>query len=202
MANPNPTTEIEAVNIMLASIGEAPVSSISNTALVDVSIAKSILDETNVSVQSTGIYSNTEFNYPIEATVDGELLIPANCVRIDTVGNSATVDVVQRGSRLYDREKFSFPKFVGTYYVEMVLLLPFNELPQHAKRYIVVKAARRFQARYMGSEALGGFTKDDEQEAMSYFTQCEAALEDNNIYHDSYDMYKIVHRGAPRRAIR
>lgn len=199
---PNPTTEIEAVNIMLASIGEAPVSSITNTSLVDVSIAKAILDETNVSVQSTGLYCNTEYNFPLQANNLGELVIPANCARIDTVGSSANVDVVQRGSRLYDREKFSFQQFSGKYFVEMVLLLDFTDLPQHVRRYIIVKAARRFQARFMGSETLGGFTEMDETEALGYFVQCEAALEDNNIFFDSYDTQKIVYRGAPRRSVR
>ena len=43
-----PTSKIQAVNIMLASIGEAPVSSLDDATLADVSIAESILDETNV----------------------------------------------------------------------------------------------------------------------------------------------------------
>ena len=49
-----PTTELQAVNIMLSTIGEAPVNSITGTTTVDVSTAKNILDETSMSIQSLG----------------------------------------------------------------------------------------------------------------------------------------------------
>ena len=185
-----PTTELEAVNIMLASIGESPVSSLDDAQLVDVSIAKSILDETSRALQSQGLHCNTEHEYPI---------VP---VKIDTSGSTSDIDVVQRGTRLYDRKKFSFTTFDGTYYVDMVLLLDFSDLPEHVKRYITVKSARRFQGRFMGSDTLGGFSEKDESEAMVYFEQCEAQTEDNNMLLDNYDVSKIIIRGAPRRAVR
>ena len=47
-----PTTELQAINIMLSVVGEAPVNSITGTTTVDVSTAKNILDETSMSVQS------------------------------------------------------------------------------------------------------------------------------------------------------
>ena len=197
-----PTTELEAVNIMLASIGESPVSSLDDAQLVDVSIAKSILDETSRSLQSQGLHCNTEHEYPIVPDTDGQLNVPSNCVKIDTCGSSYDVDVVQRGTRLYDRKKFSFTTFEGTYYVDMVLLLDFNDLPEHVKRYVTVKSARRFQGRFMGSDTLGGFSERDESEAMVYFEQCEAQTEDSNMLLDNYDISKIIIRGAPRRAIR
>ena len=39
-----PTSELQAVNIMLSTIGEAPVNSITGTTTVDVSTAKNILN--------------------------------------------------------------------------------------------------------------------------------------------------------------
>tara|TARA_B100000029_G_scaffold402745_1_gene402343 strand:+ start:132 stop:695 length:564 start_codon:yes stop_codon:yes gene_type:complete len=187
---------------MLSSIGEAPVSSLDDASLVDVSIAKSILSETSRAIQSQGLHCNTELEYVLTPNTDGELIVPTNCVKIDTSGTSADVDVVQRGSRLYDREKFSYTDFSGTYYVDMVLLLDFADLPEHVKRYITVKSTRRFQARFMGSETLGGFTEKDETEALVYFEQCEAQTENRQMLLDNYDISKIIVRGAPRRAIR
>ena len=84
----------------------------------------------------------------------------------------------------------------------MVLLLDFNELPQHVRRYITVKAARRFQARFMGSETLYGFTADDEREAGLGFERGEKLNNDSNMLTDNFDTYKILSRGAPRRAVR
>ena len=57
-----PTTELEAVNIMLSVIGEAPVNTITGTNSVDVSVAKNVLDETSMSVQGMGWNFNTHKN--------------------------------------------------------------------------------------------------------------------------------------------
>jgi hypothetical protein len=202
MALVAPTSKLEAVNIMLSAIGESPVSSLNNPSLVDVSLAESILDETSVDIQSQGLHCNTEINYPLVPNASGEIIVPTNCARIDTTETSSDIDVTQRGNRLYDREERSYNSFSGTIYVEMVLLLDFEDLPQHVRRYATVKAARRFQARYIGSETLGGFTEIDEREAMVQFERAEKLNEDNNVLSDNFDTYKILSRGSPRRAVR
>tara|TARA_X000001316_G_C913683_1_gene28426 strand:+ start:65 stop:670 length:606 start_codon:yes stop_codon:yes gene_type:complete len=197
-----PTSKIQAVNIMLASIGEAPVSSLDDATLADVSIAESILDETNVEIQSRGLHCNTEINFPITPNTDGEIELPVNCVSVDTTGQSLQTDVVQRGTRLYDRGQRSFTTFTGTLFVTMVLLLEFTDLPQHVRRYITVKSARRFQNRILGSQTLSGFTQADENEALLYFEQIEAQTQDYNVLNDNFTTRKIVNRGVLRRALR
>jgi len=197
-----PTSKIQAVNIMLASIVEAPVSSLDDATLADVSIAESILDETNVEIQSRGLHCNTEINFPITPNTDGEIDLPANCVSVDTTGQSLQTDVVQRGTRLYDRGQRSFTTFTGTLFVTMVLLLEFTDLPQHIRRYITVKSARRFQNRILGSQTLSGFTQADENEALLYFEQIEAQTQDYNVLNDNFTTRKIVNRGVLRRALR
>ena len=196
------TTKIQAVNIMLASIGEAPVSSLDDPTLGDVSIAESILDETSVEIQTKGLHCNTEINYPLTANTDGEIEVPANVLSIDSSGTSTITDVVQRGTRLYNRTDRSFTTFTGDLIVTMALLLEFNELPQHVKRYITVKAARRFQNRILGSQTLSGFTQNDEQEALLYFEQIEAQTQDYNVLEDNFSTRKIINRGVLRRALR
>lgn len=202
MAIVTPTSELEAVNVMLSALGEAPVSSLDDPSLVDAALAQSILKETSVEVQTRGLHCNTEIDYPLSPTVDGEIFVPSNCARIDTTGNSRDIDVTQRGNKLYDRTKRSSTSFTATLYVDMVMLLGFEDLPQHVKRYITVKATRRFQARLVGSETLGAFTAQDEQDAQIEFERTEAINEDNNLLTGSYDTYKIIARGAPRRSIR
>ena len=54
----------------------------------------------------------------------------------------------------------------------------------------------------MGSETLAGFTAQDEQEALIEFERTEAQTEDTNLLTGSYDTYKIIARGAPRRTTR
>ena len=84
----------------------------------------------------------------------------------------------------------------------MVLLLEFNDLPQHVRRYITVKSARRFQNRILGSTTLSGFTQADENEALLYFEQLEAQTQDYNVLNDNFTTRKIVNRGVLRRALR
>ena len=140
--------------------------------------------------------------FPITANNDGEIELPANCVSVDTTGQSITTDVVQRGNRLYDRGQRSFTTFSGELFVTMVLLLEFNDLPQHVRRYITVKSARRFQNRILGSTTLSGFTQADENEALLYFEQLEAQTQDYNVLNDNFTTRKIVNRGVLRRALR
>lgn len=202
MAIVTQTSELEAVNIMLSAIGEAPVSTLNDPSLVDASLAQSILNETSREIQSMGLHSNTEINFPLIPTVDGEIQVPPNAARIDTVGISSSINVAHRGSRLYDLDKRSYTSFSGKLYVDMVLLFSFEELPEHVKRYATVKASRRFQARLVGSDTLASFSALDEQEAKLNFERAEAANEDNNILTDSYDTYKIIARGPNRRTTR
>ena len=54
-----PTTELQAVNIMLSVIGEAPINTLAGSTTTDVSIAINLLNETSLSVQSMGWNFNT-----------------------------------------------------------------------------------------------------------------------------------------------
>ena len=58
-----PMTELEAVNIILASIGESPVNSIENPTNVDVINAIRILRNINRRIQSKGWTFNTIESY-------------------------------------------------------------------------------------------------------------------------------------------
>ena len=49
------TTELEAINIMLAAIGEAPVNKLTGTLPVDVKIAQNLLNEQSKSVQGLSL---------------------------------------------------------------------------------------------------------------------------------------------------
>jgi hypothetical protein len=59
------TTELEAVNAMLASIGEAPIASLDSATAADVQTAISLLRNTTREVQARGWRFNTEFGFQI-----------------------------------------------------------------------------------------------------------------------------------------
>ena len=195
-----PTTELEAVNTIISTIGEAPVSTLENNSLEDVTAAKNILDETVVDVQSTGWNFNREYNYKINPDTDGNVNIPANAVYADSSnrGNTADKDVVIRGTKLYDRENQTFT-FTDPQYVDLILILPWDDLPQPARRLITIKAARRFQNRVFGSDSLNGFTQIDETEALVQLEQSDSRSEDANMLTGNWGVYRVLRRTGSRK---
>ena len=78
-----PTTELQAINIMLSYIGEAPVSAITGNIGTDVAVAKNILDETSMSIQSQGWFFNREFEVTQNRDSNNKVPLDANCVQAE-----------------------------------------------------------------------------------------------------------------------
>lgn len=193
---PTRLTELEAVNIMLGTIGEAPVNNLSGTNTTDVAMAKSVLSEVNRAIQTIGWHFNTEKDYELTPEVSsGNIILPPNCVRVDE-DTDATFDLTIRSSGgnfiLYDRINHT-SVFSNSLKVEMVLLFPFEEIPEPAKWYITVRAARIFQDRAVGSTTLHGFTEKDEASARAALVEFEGDTADHSIF-NNYDIARIIER--------
>lgn len=189
-----PTTELEAVNLLLDVIGEAPISNLENSAVVDAVKARAALSEVSRATQQKGWHFNTEIDYELVPTVyEKEIILPGNCLRVDTTKAQRDFDVVQRGNRLYDRKNHTY-KFDRSLKVDMVILLPFEELPEVARYYISIRAARVFQARTVGSEALYQFNAQDETLALNDLKRAEGITGDYNMFSGSWSVAKILHR--------
>ena len=191
------TTELQAINTMLSIIGEAPVSSITENIGSDVSIAKQILDESAVDIQSKGWNFNTEETYTLALDSDSKVPVPTNCVWLTTRFGDNASKVIIRNGFLYDKENKTYT-FVEAQIVDMIILLPFEELPQFARRFITTTAGRRFQARYLGSKELAGFTQQDEMDALANCEQLDAANEKQNILSNDIPN-RVVYRKGFRR---
>ena len=114
-------------------------------------------------------------------------------LRVDTVDEFQDIDVVLRGNRLYDRRNHTF-KFNKPIRVDMVILLPFDELPEVAREYIAIRAARIFQERVVGSDLLSSFSKNDELKALVALQEMEADTADYNILTDNYSVARVLRR--------
>ena len=138
------TTELEAINIMLAAIGEAPVNSLIGTLPVDVKLAQSTLTEFNKEIQSEGWSFNTEIDVTLTRDGSNEISLPANVLRVDAnIHQHPTIDPIQRGLKLYDRLNNVY-EFEEDLICTVVYFRPFIELTEPARRYINIKAARIF----------------------------------------------------------
>ena len=169
-------------------------------------MAETILDAQTREVQGVGWHFNTYFNKKfIPDSVTGEVTLPLDTLNVDAVGQSKYTRLVQRGDRLYDpiNHTYDIGNEYSEVYLDIVIELDFNKnnaskdsLPNYARRYITVKAARIFQSRVVGSEQLHGFTKEDELEALFELKRKDAINEDISIF-NNYDVYRVIHRGYP-----
>ena len=187
----SPTTELEAINTMLSTIGESPVNTVEDTGNVDVVIARQILQTVSREVQARGWHFNTEINYTITPDSEGYLVLTNTVLKVDTVYPDSSKDVVVRGSRLYDREKHTYV-FIDAVKVDMTILLPFDELPEVARNYATISASRIFQERVVGSDTLHAFNSQDEARAMVSLMEYEADTADLNILSGNYSVYRIL----------
>lgn len=189
-----PTTELEAVNQLLDAIGETPVSTLANNGIADAATARRMLHNVSRQVQSMGWHWNTDFALELVPSIpDGFLIIPANTLKVDTVGVDAQTRVVRRGSRLYSPDNHTYV-FTKSLKVDLVSLLPFEELPETARNYITLHAARRFQESQIGSSELSAFNRRDELIAWANLQHEEADTADYNLKTGSDSVMEVLRR--------
>ena len=189
------TTKLEAVNTMIAVIGEAPVNTLGGTAVpITVVQAENVLDETSRAIQSEGWHFNTEHEYPFtpDAT-NSKITLPSNVLTIDLDPQIYTdVDPVQRGNILYDRKNHTdiWTKEVKA---SVTFQLEFTEIPEQFRNYITIKAARIFSNRFLGSREIEGFALRDEVEAKARAIDSDSENADRTIF-DNYSVMRVLDR--------
>ena len=193
MATLTTTSKLDAVNSILIGIGEAPVNTL-GSGLQEAEIAEVILDNVSREVQSRGWTFNTDIRKTLPKNSDGYINLPSNYLKVDTTTllRDYDTDVVERDRRLYDRITNSFV-FTDDIVTDVVVLLNFDGLPEVARRYITLRASRKFQENLLGSQTLSQLQADEEQSAFIALLQSEGEIGDYNIF-DHYDTYRHVDR--------
>ena len=187
------TSKLEAINVMLTSIGESPVNTITSSTTTDVSIAVQILDNVSREIQSVGWHFNTDVNYKLTKNTSNEIVLPSNCLRVDNTHQDADLDLVERNRKLWDRENHTYT-ITQDVKVNITWLLEFTEIPETARRYITIRAARIFQDRMLASETLHKFHQVDEIQALAALKEHEGDTRDHSIF-DNYSTYRVIDRG-------
>ena len=194
-----PTTELQSVNIMLSTIGEAPVNSITGTTTVDVSTAINILNETSMSIQSQGWNFNTHINYKsLSIDSDGKVPLPSNCVKADANPSYRYLNYTIRNGYLYDMDNHTDVFTSAPASVDLVLVQQLEHCPEYARQYITMKAARRFASRFIGDKEITQLIGQDENEALMAFHQADSQEADANMLNGDQNTFSIINR-TPRR---
>lgn len=187
------TTELEAINVMLTNIGESPVTTLNDPDVVDAGIARTILASINREVQSMGWWFNIDIQREFTPTTSNRIQLPINTLRVDTSGETIDKNYVQRGRFLYDVVKHTMT-ITKPVTLDIVQGLDFDELPESARRYMTIRAARIFQERLLGTPTVSSFNVKDEDNAMAALKSEHAEATDHNILHDSYSTSNILQR--------
>ena len=150
----NSQQELPAVNQILQSCGQAPVTTLDQTN-PDVAIAYQTLLEVSREVQAEGWTFNKENHYKMARNTDNEILIPNNILQIDATDNAENVelDVIRRSGKLYDKahHKYTFDKDIE---VDIVWLFDWVDLPKPIADFITARAATITSSRIVGDNNL------------------------------------------------
>jgi hypothetical protein len=183
------TTELEAVNTILSTIGEAPLSTLTGSLPVDGTTAKNILNEISREVQSAGWHFNS--HYKVDLTRDSNNKIPVGTEELNNKYDKSSYDVVQRGSYLYNlaknEETFTQDFTDNT----LVYILDFLKLPEQARRYITIRSARVFHDRTLGANTIHKFSSEDEARSLAVMRQAEAHTGDHTIFDSDLQLYTV-----------
>ena len=193
LSNPVATTTLEAVNILLESIGEAPINSLSADNIVDATIAKQVLEEVSKDVQTEGWLFNTETEFQLALDGNGWITVPTNCLSVDANRtHHPLADVTQRGNRMYDRYNHTYV-FTAAMYVDIIIGLGFEDVPESCRRYITTRAVRVFSNRLVSSGDLHSFATIEENRARATLVATQTDNADSTMF-DSGDAIAVLLR--------
>ena len=189
------TSELEAVNTILSTIGESPLNTLSGSLPVDGTIAKNVLSEVGREVQSQGWHFNTHYKVTLSRDTDNKIPLATNIVRVEIDPrrySKVSYDIVQRNNFLYNLAKNEETFDTNFKDATAVYLLPFDEIPEQAKRYITIRSARIFHDRTLGANTIHKFSQEDEAKALSILKQAESHTGDYSIFDTPEQAYTII----------
>lgn len=162
------STELEAINLILSGIGEAPVNSLTESESIDVDNARSLLATVSRNIQRQGWQFNTLTNVTIMPDTNSKK-IRYNPSWIKITATNGEV-YVKRGDFLYNltEKTDTFNEDVQLTIIEAV---DFEDLPDEFKVFITAEAAIFFQERYLGDENVSQELRIEESRAYADIVQ-------------------------------
>ena len=194
-------TALSAVNAILGSIGQSPISAL-DFANPEISFIYNLLKESNQDIQNEGWTFNLEYHIKENVnTSDNKIIISSDVIRIDMEDSwDRTRDFVRRKDsdgiwKMYDRvdHTFEFPDD-DYFYVNVVRLLPFEDIPTVFQRYITYKASGRAAVQLVSNPGLQKMLGQYEIQARAACMEYECNQGDHNYMgwpdESAYQSYK------------
>ena len=194
-------TELSAVNTILGSIGQSPVTAISNTN-PEISYVYNLLKESNIDIQSEGWTFNTEKHVEFVPDSDKYIKVPADVIQMDWHAETTNraKDVVKRNGRMYDKVKHT-DKWDEKQNFDVTYLYSFTDIPQVFRRYIIYAAATRAATQLVGNPNLAQLLQQKEVLARANCIEYECNQADYTFFsqpddtvYNSYKPYNALRR--------
>ena len=184
------STELDAVNSILMSVGESPVNTLTVQS-PEVAIAQKTLRQVCREIQSEGWAYNTENEYPIELDTNNQCIIPNNVLQIDLniYQHGKDYNIVRRSDngvqKIYDKKNHTFTfENCSKLYFDIVWMVDFEDIPQAFKDYITVRASRIASNRMVNNTESAKLLEGDEAYARAIALEYDTRQGDHNIFND------------------
>ena len=171
-------SELDAVNTIIGTIGESPVNTLENLTDVDAINALSILRNVNRQEQARGWSFNTISHYILNVDKDTKT-IPWSEDYLFIKDNRGH-KLIKAGDYVKDLSCNS-TTFTESLDVEAILYVPYENMPEAMRNYIVAKACYIFQSRYFGDDTLLKVTQMQMQETWQHLQEYEISNNDFNM---------------------
>ena len=200
----NTDTELSAVNSILGSIGQSPITAINLTNLQDpeVALVHNILMEVTKDVQNEGWHFNQEEHFLRSPDSNGHFLIPNNYLRFDVHDGlyDRSRDVVKRGGKLYDKVEHT-DVFTSDLYFDITYLFDFEDIPSAIQRYIIARASVRAATQVVSNADLVQLLQLEEAKTLASAKEYDCEQGDHTFFgfphesnYRSYQPYKALIR--------
>ena len=181
-------TELSAVNSILGSIGQSPITSLTESGGIDplnnpeISFIKNLLDEVSKDVQTTGWHFNTQNKVKIEPDSNGNFIVPANAILFDISEGQIdrNRDVVRKDGKLFDLVH-NTDVFTQGFYFDIISLYQFVDVPPAIQRYIISRASVRAATQLVSNADLVKLLQLEEQQARANAVNYETEQGDHNF---------------------
>ena len=197
-------TELSAVNSILGSIGQSPVTNTTGDALLnpEIQFVVNLLNEVNKDVQSTGWTFNSEYRVKKSPDANKNYVVPANAILYDISDGQIDreTNVVRKDGKLYDTIHQT-DEFTQDFYFDIITLYAFTDVPPPIQRYIIARASMRAATQLVSNGDLVKLLQVEEQQARANALEYETEQGDHNFMgfpqeskYRAYQPYKALFR--------
>lgn len=140
-------TELDVINEMLGSMGEAPLNQLDEDHPF-VAAGRRYLDTANRRMQAQGWWFNKEQLSLVPDATSSFVYVPADFMSCKEAGRMTRYRYAQRGNRLYDLSNNTFNITENPVHLDIIRLLPFDQLNDLAQHAVALRAVLKFQLTY------------------------------------------------------